>query len=63
MIVDWHSDAEGDGKALDFLASFGIKPDRGGVIWVPNNVEITEEIGSALDYLCDEWDYCWERKL
>lgn len=50
----------GDSNAVRFLMERGIHSDR-GVYRLPKTKRLTEEEGSALDYLCMEWDYAVER--
>ena len=47
-------------KAHQHLLSRGILLQKGGMYEVPKDHEWSDEDSSALDFLCDEWDYGWD---
>lgn len=48
----------GDTEAWAHLAKSGFIDDE-GLIKAPSGYEPTERDYSAIDYLCQEWDYAW----
>lgn len=55
----WDHDNQMDGKAMRHLIDRGFTFDRGMII-APEGETPTELDFSAIDYLCQEWDYGWE---
>jgi hypothetical protein len=54
----WDHDNYMDKLALDHLKNSGFTW-ASGMIKAPEDYEPTEEDYSAIDYLCQEWDYGW----
>lgn len=54
-----------DSFATDYLEEHGIKlgttPETRFNFQVPKDRELTDDECTCLDYMCDEWDYAWER--
>jgi hypothetical protein len=57
--IAWDHDAQMDGKALKHLRDRGFTFES-GIIIPPDGETPTELDFSAIDYLCQEWDYGWE---
>lgn len=57
--VAWDHDEHMDSKALDHLKAAGFE-FRSGTIRAPAGYTPDGRDYSAIDYLCQEWDYGWE---
>ncbi|HSW91768.1 MAG TPA: hypothetical protein VLG09_03930 [Candidatus Saccharimonadales bacterium] len=57
--IAWDHDNQMDAKALTHLKKQGYS-FKGGMIRAPDGADPTDEDYSAIDYLCQEWDYGWE---
>lgn len=50
---------EGDSQAWDVLGD-NFRDNKGLIERKDKTIEPTQRQFAAIDYLCDEWDYCWE---
>ena len=55
----WDHDNQMDAKAITHLKNAGFEM-KSGIIRAPAGYTPTEDDYSAIDYLCQEWDYGWE---
>ena len=55
----WDHDTYMDKLAIDHLRKRGFTFSK-GLIVAPDGETPTEKDFSAIDYLCQEWDYAWE---
>jgi hypothetical protein len=55
----WDHDKQMDAKAYDHLRSKDFQLSTGMII-APPGYTPTDEDYSAIDYLCQEWDYGWD---
>ena len=52
-----------DREALDYLASIGIHHNGKGIFYYPEHAEAwPDRAWSAIQYLCDEWDFACKPK-
>lgn len=55
----WDHDTYMEKLAWDHLRKRGFTFDRSGMIKAPKGYDPTEDDYSAIDYMCQEWDYAW----
>lgn len=53
-------DLDTDFKAREILFSSGRFGEHAGMIYPNQSIILTEEEKEAIDYLCAEWDYCYD---
>jgi hypothetical protein len=58
--IKWDHDNQMDGKAMRHLSLAGFTFPKGGIIRAPEGYTPTDDDYSAIDYLCQEWDYGWK---